>query len=112
MATNIEQWLEDNKEQFLPPVCNKLLYADQLKVMYVGGPNVRADYHIEVGEELFYQLKGDMCLKVMERNTPKDIIIKQGEIFVLPGRVPHSPNVSDFMSALNEPDPNLLRAPI
>lgn len=52
----------------------------QLKVFFVGGPNVRKDYHLEEGEELFYQLKGDMCLKVFERNQPKDVIIREGEV--------------------------------
>jgi len=92
MATNQARWLEEHKEDFIPPVCNKLMEEKQLKVMFVGGPNQRDDYHIEEGEELFYQRQGDMCLKVMERGKPKDIIIKEGEIFVLPGRIPHSPN--------------------
>jgi len=88
----LPRWIEENKASFLPPVCNKLLYGDgQLKVMLVGGPNIRNDFHLEVGEELFYQLKGDMILKVIEQGKPKDILIKEGQIFVLPGHLPHSP---------------------
>ena len=111
---SIEGWLEENRDSFVPPVCNKLMEMGQLVVMYVGGPNVRPDYHIEEGEvsppfspsfslpchlssdcvivkELFYMVRGDMCLKIWEKNKPKDVHIKQGEIFVLPGRIPHSP---------------------
>jgi 3-hydroxyanthranilate 3,4-dioxygenase len=59
--------------------------------MFVGGPNERKDYHIEEGEEFFYMVKGDMCLKIMEKGIPRDIPIKEGEMFVLPSRIPHSP---------------------
>ncbi|CAF1659880.1 unnamed protein product, partial [Adineta ricciae] len=89
---SVNKWIDDNKDQFLPPVCNKLMHNDQLTIMFVGGPNVRKDYHLEEGEELFYQLKGDMCLKVLEQNQHRDVIIKEGEIFLLPARIPHSPN--------------------
>ena len=47
---NILQWIEENKQDFKPPVCNKLLFSDQLKVMCIGGSNVRSDYHLEEGE--------------------------------------------------------------
>ncbi len=47
---NFVAWLEEAKTQLEPPVCNKLIYGGQLKVMAVGGPNSRTDYHIEAGE--------------------------------------------------------------
>lgn len=91
LMVNVDKWIEENEASFLPPVCNKLMHFSQLNVMFVGGPNMRKDYHIEEGEELFYQLRGDMCLKVIENNTQKDVLIREGEMFLLPARIPHSP---------------------
>ncbi|KAM4590999.1 3-hydroxyanthranilate 3,4-dioxygenase isoform 2-T2 [Odontesthes bonariensis] len=88
---NVNKWIAENQNAFLPPVCNKLMHFSQLLIMFVGGPNTRKDYHIEEGEELFYQLKGDMCLKVIENGKHKDVHIKEGEMFLLPARIPHSP---------------------
>lgn len=88
---NVDKWIEENKEDFSPPVCNKLMHNQQLIVMFVGGPNQREDYHIEEGEEVFYQLKGDMCVKIVENGERKDVVVREGEFFVLPARVPHSP---------------------
>ncbi|XP_070654668.1 3-hydroxyanthranilate 3,4-dioxygenase isoform X3 [Bos indicus] len=87
----VKAWVEENRGSFLPPVCNKLLHQKQLKIMFVGGPNTRKDYHIEEGEEVFYQLEGDMLLRVLERGKHRDVVIRQGEIFLLPAGVPHSP---------------------
>nr|XP_060610365.1 3-hydroxyanthranilate 3,4-dioxygenase [Anolis sagrei ordinatus] len=91
MLVNIKKWVEENRSAFLPPVCNKLMHRHQLNVMFVGGPNQRKDYHLEEGEELFYQLEGDMCLKIIQNGKHKDIHIKEGEVFLLPARIPHSP---------------------
>lgn len=89
---NVSEWIKQNEEFFTPPVCNKMMHGDgQIDVMFVGGPNCRKDYHIEGGEELFLQVKGDMVLKVMERGQHKYISIKEGEIFLLPRAIPHSP---------------------
>jgi 3-hydroxyanthranilate 3,4-dioxygenase len=60
-------------------------------IMVVGGPNSRKDYHVDPIEEFFYQLEGDMLLKVIIDNKRVDIPIKEGEIFLLPKNVPHSP---------------------
>ncbi|KAL5009188.1 hypothetical protein ScPMuIL_014769 [Solemya velum] len=89
---NIDEWIKSNEQYFLPPVCNKMMHNDgQMKSFYVGGPNQRKDYHIEDGEELFYMVKGDMCLKVVEHGKHRDVIIKEGEIFLLPAKIAHSP---------------------
>ncbi|KAM6997571.1 3-hydroxyanthranilate 3,4-dioxygenase [Tautogolabrus adspersus] len=90
-VVNVETWISENRNAFLPPVCNKLMHFFQLNIMYVGGPNTRKDYHIEEGEELFYMQEGDMCLKVVENGKHKDVHIREGEMFLLPARVPHSP---------------------
>jgi len=88
---NLNAWVEEHRHLLKPPVGNVCIWNSNFLVMVVGGPNQRTDYHINPGEELFYQLEGDIVLKVMEDGQPRDIPIRQGEIFLLPARVPHSP---------------------
>lgn len=91
-AFNFQQWIEDHREFLKPPVCNKLVFTDaEFIIMVIGGPNARKDFHHDEGEEFFYQLEGDMVLKTMQDGEPVDIPIKEGEIFLLPPRMPHSP---------------------
>jgi 3-hydroxyanthranilate 3,4-dioxygenase len=92
---NCPEWIEKNRCDFMPPVCNKTMFSDQLKVFYIGGPNCRKDFHLECGEEVFYQIEGGMILKVVEQGKHRDIEIKQGEIFLLPGKIEHSPQRSE-----------------
>ncbi|KJE89776.1 3-hydroxyanthranilate 3,4-dioxygenase, variant [Capsaspora owczarzaki ATCC 30864] len=63
----------------------------QFKVMVVAGPNTRTDYHLEDGEEWFYMVEGDMCLRVVDGGVFRDVVIREGESFMLPGNIPHSP---------------------
>jgi 3-hydroxyanthranilate 3,4-dioxygenase len=89
---NLRQWIESHKEQLRPPVCNQQVYeAGDFIIIVVGGPNSRKDYHDDPGDEFFFQLKGTMILRIIEDGRPKDIAIQEGEIFLLPPHVPHSP---------------------
>lgn len=91
-AINLKKWIEVNREHLKPPVANRVIWKDsELIVMVVGGPNSRKDYHINEGEELFYQVQGSITLKLMDQNNPIDVEIKEGELFLLPSKMPHSP---------------------
>ena len=92
-AFNFKKWIDENRHLLKPPVGNQQVYLDtkDFIVMVVGGPNSRKDYHLNEGEEFFYQLEGDIVVKIIEDGKPVDIPIKEGEIFLLPSKVPHSP---------------------
>ncbi len=95
---NIRQWVEEHRELLRPPVGNKAVWTDDREtiVMVVGGPNARNDYHVQPTEEFFYQLQGDIVLRIIHPDTgkPHDIVIREGEIYLLPKNVPHSPQRS------------------
>lgn len=90
---NLQKWIDENRDLLKPPVGNKNLYreAGDFIVMVVGGPNARKDYHYNESEELFYQLEGDALVRIQQDGKPKDIIVREGEIFLLPANTPHSP---------------------
>lgn len=89
---NFKQWIEDNRDKLKPPVGNAQIWADgDFIVTVVGGPNERSDYHVDPLEEFFYQLEGDMNLRLWVDGKPQDMPIREGDIFLLPPFVPHSP---------------------
>ena len=95
---NLHAWIEEHRHLLKPPVGNKVIYSGDFIVMVVGGPNARTDYHWDEGPEWFYQLEGEMVLRIQDGadnrgdgGTVRDIPIRAGEIFLLPARVPHSP---------------------
>lgn len=90
---NLQNWIEDNRDLLKPPVGNKNLYTDagDYIVMIVGGPNARKDYHYNETEELFFQLEGDIEVTIQEDGKAVKIPIKEGEMYLHPARVPHSP---------------------
>lgn len=92
MPINLKGWVDENRHLLKPPVGNKLVWEDRdFIVMIVGGPNARKDYHVNQTEELFYQIEGDITVKLIENGKPRDVNIKQGELFLLPPGIPHSP---------------------
>jgi 3-hydroxyanthranilate 3,4-dioxygenase len=93
-AFNLQKWIDENRDKLKPPVGNAQVWEDgEFMVTVVGGPNQRRDYHDDPTEEFFYQLQGDIFLRVMEEpgKPPKEIPIHQGEVFLLPKHMRHSP---------------------
>ncbi len=89
---NFKQWIDDHRHLLKPPVGNQCVYDDDdFIVMVVGGPNSRKDYHWDEGEELFYQLEGDIAVQIQEDGKAVEVPIREGEMFLLPPRIPHNP---------------------
>lgn len=90
---NLKQWIDENRHLLKPPVANKNLYPEGTDyiVMIVGGPNARKDYHYNETEELFYQLEGEINVRIQEEGKPVDIKLGPGDMFLCPAKIPHSP---------------------
>jgi 3-hydroxyanthranilate 3,4-dioxygenase len=89
---NLKRWIEEHRDLLKPPVGNKMIWTDsEFMVMVVGGPNQRKDFHVEDGEEFFFQVEGDITLRIIENEKIREIPIREGEMFLLPPGIPHSP---------------------
>ncbi len=90
---NFHKWLEENRDKLKPPVGNKNLYplGEDYIVMVVAGPNARKDYHYNETEEFFFQLEGNITVRIQEDGKPVDMNLGPGDMFLLPAKVPHSP---------------------
>ena len=90
---NLKKWINDNRHLLKPPVGNKNLYveSEDYIVMIVAGPNARKDYHYNETEELFYQIEGEIVVKTQQNGKLIEIPISEGEMFLLPPKIPHSP---------------------
>lgn len=91
-VVNFKKWIDDNRHLLKPPVGNKCIWENgDYIAMVIGGPNSRKDYHYNGTPEFFYQVEGDIVLKIIDDGVPKDIHIREGDVYLLPPNVPHSP---------------------
>ena len=91
---NFQAWIDEHKDRLKPPVGNAQVWEDgEMMVTVVGGPNQRHDYHDDPTEEFFYQLRGNIFLRLMPEagKPPVEVPIREGEVFLLPKHVRHSP---------------------
>ena len=90
---NFQKWIDEHRHLLKPPVGNAQIWDGDrdFLVTVVGGPNARTDYHINQGEEFFYQVEGDVTLRLLQEGKPVDVPLRAGEIFLLPANTPHSP---------------------
>jgi 3-hydroxyanthranilate 3,4-dioxygenase len=94
ISAGLWQWIEENRTSFAPPVGNKVIWEDsQFTAMVIRGPNRRRDFHDDPSDEIFYMLRGEMTLEYIdERGRRQDAVIREGELFLVPAHVPHSPH--------------------
>ncbi|HEY2986741.1 MAG TPA: 3-hydroxyanthranilate 3,4-dioxygenase [Candidatus Binatia bacterium] len=87
---NLKQWIEENRGNWGQ---RRVIWEDSDFIAFVTrGPNSRKDFHIDPGDEIFYQLEGDLNLHYIPANkNPEIALLKPGELFLLPATVPHSP---------------------
>lgn len=92
---HLDRWIRKNRRHLKPPVSNRQLFSESKDmILFVsGGPNTRNDFHVNPTEELFYQLKGDIAVRVrpLDGSPPHDVVVREGELFLLPRWVPHRP---------------------
>ena len=92
-SDSVAKWIDEHAHLLKPPVGNKQVFteAGDLVVMVVGGPNARTDYHDDPLEEFFYQLRGNAYLNLWIDGKQDRVDLKEGDIFLLPPHVRHSP---------------------
>ena len=90
---NLQNWIDENRELLKPPVGNKNIYVESgdFIIMIVGGPNARKDYHYNEGEEFFFQLEGSIEIAIQTNKGKEVMQLNAGDVFLLPGKTPHSP---------------------
>lgn len=89
---NLQQWIDAHRAALRPPVANRQVFpAGDFIVMVVGGPNSRKDYHVDPGEEFFFQFEGTLTLRTMQDGRPVEYAVGPGDVFLLPAMLPHSP---------------------
>ena len=91
---NLKQWINENRGNWGQ---RRTIWEDSDFIAFVTrGPNSRIDFHIDPGDEIFYQLEGELNLHYMTPKQEHEIaVIKEGELFLLPAHVPHSPRRGD-----------------
>lgn len=96
-VVNFENWISEHEHLLKPPVNNQQMWTPvgDFIVQVVGGPNQRTDYHLDPYEEWFYQVRGDMHVNLMTDDGPQRIDIRQGDMWMLPRNVYHSPQRPD-----------------
>jgi 3-hydroxyanthranilate 3,4-dioxygenase len=92
LPLNFADWIERHRERLRPPVGNQQIWRDaDFIVTVVGGPNQRSDFHDDPFEEFFYQMKGNAALLLYENGRFERIELREGDVFLLPPHVRHSP---------------------
>ena len=92
-ALHLMQWIEANALAFRPPVANKEVFPEsEFIFQIIRGPNARNDFHLDPGDEIFYQLRGDITVQIIDAGGKRrDVAVREGEVFLCRAGTPHCP---------------------
>jgi 3-hydroxyanthranilate 3,4-dioxygenase len=86
---NLRQWIDENRGAWGQ---RRVIWQNSDFIAFVTrGPNRRKDYHINPGDEIFYQLEGELNLHYLRDGKHELALLKAGDLFLMPRSVPHSP---------------------
>lgn len=90
---NLQKWIDENRADWGQ---RRVIWRDSDFIAFVTrGPNRRKDFHINPGDEIFYQLEGELKLHYLKENKQDIAVLHPGDIFLLPKNTPHSPRRAD-----------------
>ncbi len=90
---NLQNWIDENRGSWGQ---RRVIWQDSDFIAFVTrGPNRRKDFHLNPGDEIFYQLEGELNLHYFIGGKPDLAVLKAGDLFLMPGHVPHSPRRAD-----------------
>ena len=91
---NLEAWIEEHRDDFEPPVSNKVVWHDSDFIfMVIRGPNARNDFHIDPLDEIFMQLEGDIRVDIVDsEGQHRQRRVGAGDVMLIPANTPHSPH--------------------
>ena len=92
---NLMNWIDEHRDEFLKPVGNKEVWLGGEFINFVSGANSRNDFHINPGDEIFIQLKGDVRVDLQVDGKRVINRLREGEILLVPAGVPHAPRRPD-----------------
>jgi 3-hydroxyanthranilate 3,4-dioxygenase len=91
---HLKRWVDEHRHLFSPPHKTNRVLVNHMDfiVMILNGPNARLDFHVDPGDEFFYQIHGDMELHVKPTAERRQVLeIREGEMFLCPAGLAHSP---------------------
>jgi 3-hydroxyanthranilate 3,4-dioxygenase len=91
VAFSLMGWIAENREGFRKPVGNKVIWRDSEFIAFVSGANSRNDFHINPGDEIFLQVKGDIRVDLQIDGERVINPVREGEVLLIPAGVPHAP---------------------
>ena len=82
---NLQKWIDDNRGDWGQ---RRVIWQDSDFIAFVTrGPNKRKDYHINPGDEIFYQLEGELNLHYLKDDKHDVAVLKRRRFFLLPASI-------------------------